>query len=467
MSLINIGLTGLGAANTGLNTTSHNLVNMNTPGYTRQRIGLASRVGPGGIGAGVQVTGIDRLADGFLNSSLWHQSSVLQQSTTQHRYMLKTEQILTSDSSSINVGLDRFYSSLSEAAVNPQDMALRQSILSQADAVVQRFHNMDAQFNSQRQQLNSQLDSSISQANSLLAGIAAMNKKIKEAGARGQTMTDVLDARDNAISKLSEQLNVNVQYKPDGTVDINLEQGQPLINGDTASQLDMAHDGIVSIKRGTAKFAMPNNVSGSLGALMTFRDQSLAEKQNELDTMAYGFAQQFNAVHKKGYDINGNLSNKNMFDGVDHIEGAASRLSLAIKNPADLALGDDIDIGPGNGNTLTKLIALKDTPLQITLSVADKAKYGMLASRLSGKTLSKVYTGICGDWAIKTAQVKAELTSNTSLYKQAFNDRESLSGVSKDEEAGNLMLYTQMYQSSAKIVSTAQQLFDTTLSMFN
>ncbi len=467
MSLINIGLTGLGAANAGLSTTSHNLVNMNTPGYTRQRIGLASQVGPGGVGAGVGVTGIDRLADGFLNTSLWRQSSALQQSNTQYRYMSKTEQILTADSSSINVGLDRFYSALSEAAVNPQDMALRQSILSQADAVVQRFNNMDAQLKSQRKQLDSQLDSSISQTNSLLASIAEMNKQIKEAGARGQTMTDVLDARDQAISQLSEQLNVNVQYKPDGTVDINLDQGQPLVSGNTASQLDMARDGVISIKRGDASFAMPRNIGGNIGGLMTFRDKDLAEKQKELDTMAYGFAQQFNTVHKQGYDLNGNLSGKDMFSGADSVEGAASRLSLALKDPADLALGDDVDIGPGNGNNLTKLIALKDTPLAITLSPADQAEYGVTVAGLNGKTLSKAYTGICGDWAIQTAQIKAELTSNTSLYKQAFNDRESVCGVSKDEEAGNLMQYTQMYQSSAKIVSTAQQLFDTTLAMFN
>ncbi|MGL4985471.1 MAG: flagellar hook-associated protein FlgK, partial [Plesiomonas sp.] len=331
----------------------------------------------------------------------------------------------------------------------------------------QRFNNMDAQLKSQRKQLDSQLDSSISQTNSLLASIAEMNKQIKEAGARGQSMTDVLDARDQAISQLSEQLNVNVQYKPDGTVDINLDQGQPLVSGNSASQLDMARDGVISIKRGDATFAMPRNMGGSIGGLMTFRDKDLVEKQKELDVMAYGFAQQFNAVHQQGYDINGNLSGKDMFSGADSVEGAAARLSLALKDPADLALGDDVDIGPGNGNNLSKLIALKDTPLAITLSPADQAAYGVTVSGFNGKTLSKAYTGMCGNWAIQTAQVKAELTSNTSLYQQAFNDRESLCGVSKDEEAGNLMQYTQMYQSSAKIVSTAQQLFDTTLAMFN
>ncbi|WP_299019603.1 flagellar hook-associated protein FlgK [uncultured Photobacterium sp.] len=464
MSIINIGLSGLNSSNAGLSVTAHNIANVNTAGYSRQRVGFGAEVNSHG-GAGVGVSSVERMADNYLNQQIYKQKGSWGYNSVRHQYMSKTEILLNNESSSINKGLDRFNAALSEASTAPQDVAHRQTILSQSQSMVQRFNNMNSQLDNQTKQVNGQLDAALSKANSLTASIARMNDSLRNSA--DNEMTDLLDSRDEAIRQLSSMMDVNTNYNDDGTITVTLDQGQPLVNGSQASKLNQTPDGSLELQRGNGRLALDNKMGGTLGGLIQYRDGELKELQQELDVMAYSFATQFNETHAKGFDLNDNPGQA-VFGGVDQIEGAAKNLTLLVDDPKQLAFASKAG-EPGNSETLQQLIDLKNAPVSIDttkLTPAEADKFKTAIAKLDSKPIHSSYTGMMGDWAIETAQIESDTEAAKSLVKQAEGDRATISGVNLDEEAASIMTYTQMYQANAQVISTAQQLFDVTLSMF-
>ncbi|MCW8330689.1 flagellar hook-associated protein FlgK [Photobacterium sp. SDRW27] len=466
MSIINIGLSGMSAANAGLSVTAHNTSNAMTPGYSRQRVGFGAQTDGQG-GAGVGVSSVERMADNYLNQQIYKQKGSWGYNAIRSQYMAKTETLLNNDSTSINTGLDRFNAALSEASTNPQDIAYRQTIISQSQSMVQRFNNLNAQLDSQAKQVGGQLDAAVSEANALVASIASMNDSLRDSGGSGKEMTDLLDARDEAIRQLSSQMDINTTYNDDGTVTITLDQGQPLVSGSQASALKQTQDGGLELQRGNGRFVLDDKVGGTIGGLINYRDVELKDLQKELDVMAYSFATQFNDTHSQGFDLNGDPGQA-VFGGVDQIDGAAKNLTLMIDDPKQLAFASKPG-EPGNSENLQQLIDLKNAPVAIDttkLTPSEAEQFKNAIATLDGKTIYSSYTGMTGDWAIKTAQLEADTSAAKSLVEQAEGERGSVSGVNLDEEAANIMTYTQMYQANAQVISTAQQLFDITLSMF-
>ncbi|MFC1507670.1 flagellar hook-associated protein FlgK, partial [Pseudomonadota bacterium] len=391
MSLINIGLSGMNASNTGLSVTAHNIANAMTPGYSRQRVGFGAEMSAGSQGAGVGVSSVERMADNYLNQQIYKQKGSWGFNAISSQYMQKTETLLNNDSTNINTGLDRFYAALSEASAAPQDVAFRQTIVSQSQSMVQRFNNLSSQFDSQGKQVGGQLDASVSEANTLIAGIASMNESIRDAGASGKSMTDLLDARDESIRELSALMDVNTMYSDDGTVSITLDKGQPLVSGGSASELKQNNDGSLSLQRGNGTLALDGDTGGTIGGLISYRDGELKELQHELDVMAYSFATQFNESHQAGFDLNGDPG-KAVFGGVDSIDGAAKNLTLLVNDPNELAFASKAG-EPGNSENLQQLIDLKNKPVTIdptNLTPQDAEKYQTAIAALDGKS---IYSG--------------------------------------------------------------------------
>ncbi|MDF2183794.1 flagellar hook-associated protein FlgK [Grimontia hollisae] len=464
MNLFNIGLSGLNAASAGLSVTGQNINQSLVPGYSRQRISFGSQDG------GVQVSSVERMSDTFTHLQIQRQRSGFgyHQATTQ--YLSQAEALLTSDNTSLNVGLDRFYAALNEASAQPQDIAYRQTIISQSEAMVDRFNNLSQQLESQRKQVDGQLEASVNKANTLMANLASLNRSLREANGSGAEKASLLDARDATLTELSSMMDINTTYHSDGSVSVSLDQGQPLVNGASASQLMKNSDGGLVLKRGESTFTLGSSAGGTIGGMLNYRDGHLQSLERELDVMAYSFATQFNAQHTQGVDLNGKQGQP-LFGGVDQIEGAAKNLTLLVSDPKALAFAGNGTVDePGNSDNLEALIGLKNAPITLDkakLSETDLAQYGDTIDKVNGKTLFTAYTGLCGDWAIKTSQSKTDMASAESQVKHAENARDSVSGVNLDEEAVSLMQFTQMYQANAKVISTAQQLLDITMGMFN
>ena len=176
MTIIDNALSGAAAAQIALVTTSQNVANVMTPGYTRQGVNLASvqplLAGTKSPGSGVAVQAIVRFSDAYKSQQLWKSASDLGQHNTAQPYMTQLEQVMSDDTSGINSGLDDFFSALNAASVDPTSTPLRQQVITSADALAQRFNSLNQVLSNQRSAVGQQRQATVQQVNSLSAQIA-------------------------------------------------------------------------------------------------------------------------------------------------------------------------------------------------------------------------------------------------------------------------------------------------------
>lgn len=236
MSLLNIGASGLNAAQIALNLTAQNIANVNTIGYSRQEAMMGSLSGFGRLdnGAGVEVTGVRRVTDDYLVTQHWRSRSATGSSYAFHQYINTTEQLLGSESMNIAKGLDSFFASLSAALDSPETPAQRSQIVSSAGALANRFTQLDESLVTQEKQIDDQLSSTVSQVNSYLSQLAELNVQIGDQAAKGVNTSALEDSREQIVRELSTYMEVRVNRQSDGAFAISLPQGQPLVLGEAA-----------------------------------------------------------------------------------------------------------------------------------------------------------------------------------------------------------------------------------------
>ena len=332
MSLYSLALSGLNTAQTGLETTSHNIDNSATTGYSRQVViqqtAGARATGDGYIGMGVQVTTIQRQYDSFLSTQLRNSSSLASQYNTQYTQLSQIDSLLATStgtsatlSSGIQPALTSFFSSLNAAASDPSNSADRQDMVGQTSSLVSQINLIYQQMQNQRQGINTQLGTMVTQINSDLDTINQLNQQVAMAYGQsgGQPPNDLLDERDEAISDLSQLIGIQTYTQSNtNTISISLAGGQPLLSGTTEYKLSAATSS--SDPTATALYYSipgPNGsqtqvelqdsqvTGGSVGGLLAFRQQ-LNSIQNQLGQFSIGLAMTMNNQQEQGLDQNGN-----------------------------------------------------------------------------------------------------------------------------------------------------------------
>ncbi|HXC40391.1 MAG TPA: flagellar hook-associated protein FlgK [Burkholderiales bacterium] len=321
-SILGIGISGLSAAQAGLQTTSHNITNVNTPGYSRQSIlqanNLPQYTGAGYFGRGVSVTDVRRSYDAFLQAQSWQAQASSAQMQTFSDQISQVDSLLGDSSAGLSPAISSFFNSVQDLASNPSDYAARQAMLSQAQALAARFQSINGQLDAQRSDVSSRVTDTVSQVNTLAAQIAAVNHRILASNAGSATQgqpNDLLDQRDELVSELSKLVNVQVNTASDGSYNVLIGNGQPLVMGDGASKLAVVAGDpdpaqvqvVVKGAAGTVKIASSNLSGGQLGGLLSFRDTALNTAQNALGRIAVALSTAFNDQNKLGQDLNGNL----------------------------------------------------------------------------------------------------------------------------------------------------------------
>lgn len=459
MSMLSIGTSGLNAAQVALNVASNNIANVNTPGYSRQEVLLGSRFAYGGLdnGIGVGVTGVRRIADNYLNTQLWSSGSATGFYRTQSQYLNTTEKMFGSDALSITKGLDGLFAAFSAALESPESLAPRQQIISSAQSLANRFNQLSLNLSNQEKQLSDEMTSTIGEVNRYSSQVAALNKQIGELAAGGGNTSQLEDQRDEAIKALSGLVDVQVNRQADGSVNLSLSQGQPLVLGNSAGTLMLTNQSL-AVQMGTQKFPVEQTLRGSLGGLIDVRDNVLQPSRSELNDMALKLAQQINEQQGKGVDINDPRTlGKPLFTFDASDPAATLKISADFKaqdlafgaakldasgNPILDAAGHPVpEAGIGDNSNLQAIIDLKENHYDA---------YGTLLGKL----------------AVQSGQAQAEYASSQKLQTEVQNKVNSVSGVNLDEEGVNIMQFAQAYQANAKVISTADQLFTTVLGMF-
>ena len=438
---IELGIRALRAFQIGMDVTGHNVANVNTPGYTRRRIVFTPTpeyaINPRlRIGSGVLAQSIQRLRDMMLEQRINTGSADLARLNTL-RQQLKEIEGLFNEPGELGIGarLDALFNAFEELATRPDSMAARQSVIQAASALADAFRNLHRDMTTKESQLMEQARASIDEANQLAAQLGRLNEQIRAATSSGAEPGDLLDQRDRLITRLSELVGARAHYAQDGSVMVYVD-GHTLVQDGTAfplpTTLDIANRALDST---------PTDIRIQSGELRGLMD-SIANLQSyraDLNTLAGTLITQVNAVHSAGYGLDNNTGYL-FFDGTD-----ASNITLHadISDPNHIA-ASSIPDAPGNGGVARALADLRAVP----------------QGALGGVSLTQFYRNLIGRVG-NDAQVsknRAESQQLTVEHLQML--RESVSGVSLDEEAANLVKYQRSYQAAAKMISAFDSLLE-------
>ncbi|MFY9993973.1 MAG: flagellar hook-associated protein FlgK [Leclercia sp.] len=448
MNIISTAFTGAQAAQRGMSTTSMNVANYLTPGYSRQGI-IQSAVSNGqdglSAGAGVRVDSIRRISDQYLVNQVWHSSTRAEYYTAGQKYLGALEMVIGADGTSLGSGLDKFFASLNALTTQPDSSALRQQMINEASSLATRFNNVDSFINSQKASIGTQRDALVSNVNLLSANIASYNQQIADLEGANGNASVLRDQRDELVKQLSGMVSVRVSEDASGRYSVALSDGQPLVSGRNFGQLksttNQAGEQEISLEFLNTTFGVKNAIGGQMGALNDYEQGTLKTMQVAVQEMARGLADLFNNQLAQGFDLNGNPG-KPLF--VFDAANGKGMLQVSDIKPDELALSSAQDES-GNGDNLKALIEKKNTAIAV--------------GNMGSMSINEAAAAIISTVGIASRQNKTELEAAESVRYEAQTQRDNLSAVNQDEEAMNLQVYMQAYQSNLKVIATGNQIF--------
>ena len=321
MAIFGISVSALNAAQAGLATTSNNIANANTPGYSREQIVqtqmLPQNTGSGFMGQGVSVSTVQRQYDQFLTAQVLAAQTQSSNLNTQLGLSQQVSNLLGDSSGGLTPTLQDFFTAANGVANAPQSVPARQAMIGSAQTLVGRFQSLSQNLNQIRDGLNGQISNSVTQINSDASQIATLNAQIVQAQANNpnQPPNALLDQRDQLVNQLSQQIRVSTISQGDGSVNVYIGNGQGLVLGNktmalqtVTSSTDPTALEVAYSNNGSAIPIQQNSLQGgNLGGYITFRQTVLDPAINALGRIAMGFADTFNQQQQKGTDLNGAL----------------------------------------------------------------------------------------------------------------------------------------------------------------
>jgi flagellar hook-associated protein 1 len=318
-NMFQTGVSGLLGFQTALSTVGHNISNAATEGYSRQRTEFSAR--PGDfmgrifIGNGTEVSAIRRVFDQFLTGQVFRNTASLSRLDTFYNLSSQIDNLLGDPGTSISSGLQSFYASVQTLSSDPASLPAREAMLADANALIERFRNVDMRLNDLEAEVNSRLGAAVSEINALTSSIASVNEQISHTSASGAVPNDLLDQRDELLRQLNEQIEVSTVTQDDGSVNVFIGNGLPLVHGFQAEKLGLAQNEHLSVRQDITYVGaggVPVPVGGDLGGgivggALDFRREVLDPTRSSIGRVALGFAQTFNAQHREGMDLLGEL----------------------------------------------------------------------------------------------------------------------------------------------------------------
>jgi flagellar hook-associated protein 1 FlgK len=434
------------ADQTALSITANNVSNQNTAGYTRETVNwqpVDAVTINGSTYYVAENSGQSAISqrDRVLEQRVQAQTQVTSQSSAYETAMQQIESVFglssTSDSASstaLGTAMDSYYSALSALSANPSDASVRPSVLSAANTLASTFNSSAQQLASISTSLDQQVGTVVGQVNTLTATIATLNKQIASISP-DQDAGTLEDQRQQAIAQLSQYVGLNQTTTEQNGITLTTSNGALLVSGDQSYAMTTAQvSGTTHVFAGIADQDVTSGLTGgTLGGVLQARDQELPVVAAALDNLAFGIGTQTNLQNEQGLDGNGNPGQA-LFTLSATATGAAYSIQVATTDPNAIAAAAIGEGSAGNGNAL----ALAD------LSTANI---------VGGQTASDYYAATLGQIGTAAAGATIDNTAQQTTLTQLTTQRDSLSGVSLDEEAANLTQYQRSYQAAAKLLT--------------
>ncbi|HEX7909863.1 MAG TPA: flagellar hook-associated protein FlgK [Paraburkholderia sp.] len=374
-NLINLGLSGLNAAQWGLTTTGQNISNASTPGYTIETPVYAETggqyTGSGYLPQGVSTTTVTRQYSQYLSTELNNAQSSGSSLSTYNSLISQLNNLIGSPTAGIASAITSYFTGLQNVSNNASSLATRQSAMSGAQSLVNQINAAGQQYDALRQGVNTQLSNTVSQINSYTQQIAKLNGQISQASSQGQPPNQLMDQRDQAVSQLSQLIGVQV-VNSNGSYSVFMGNGQPLVSstnsynlgtapstGDT-SELSVQYLGQAGANPAAAPQNLPDSkvTGGTLGGLLAFRSQTLDPGEAQLGAIAVSFASQVNSQNQLGITLAGaqggalfSVGSPTVYANTQNTGNA--QLNVSFANPAQPTTGDYTLAYNGTTYTLT------------------------------------------------------------------------------------------------------------------
>ena len=483
--LFSIGRSSLRTSKKSLATTSHNIANANTEGYSRQvataETNTPIQSGKNVFGSGVNIKNVKRVHDRLVEKKLNHsitENSYHKERSTQ---LSSVEQIFNEiNSDGMNKILNRFFNSFRELSNQPENEVVRTLVRDNADIVTKDFKRLSNEIINVRDRIHSQLQGSVDDINALSKNVSDLNREITRLENMGGETGDLRDQRDTAIRSLSEYMPINTYEDGNKQYVVNIVGGGSLVAGGTVNKLiatTVGDDNVGSYKgeerveirfeanRGSIISEKLN--TGTLGAMLQTRNDEIQVLRGQLDEMAHGLVHVTNAIHRRGYvnkkiptDEQGNIVNNPSMGKITNINFFKEPLDLS-QASLNLDLSDEVKADLNNIATGLEPNAPGDNRIAIAISKIQHEK--MLGG--GSKTFEETFLQSVGKIGLSTSKSKINEEQSKGILAQAKSMKESLSGVSLDEEATSMVKYQQAYEASAKMIRVADEMFDSVIGM--
>ena len=320
-SILNTGISALNAFQRQLATTGHNIANVNTEGYSRQRVTFDAREahntgGVGYLGSGVEIGSIARAYDDYQAGRVRTYNASQQDYQVFYERASQVDIVISDATAGLDKMMQDFFASVQDVSADPSSIPARNVMLNRSELLVDRFQSLNNWMDDLRRQANRDFETAATEINGIAQAIAGINDRIQEAlNSDSSIPNDLLDERDKLIDDLSSYVTVNTVAQTDGSVNVFIGNGQAMVVGGNANTLAVTNNPIspdrkelsISLAGGGVSNITEQITGGKLGGLLRFRSEVLDPAQNSLGLAAIGLADSFNAEHITGMDLDGQL----------------------------------------------------------------------------------------------------------------------------------------------------------------
>ncbi len=463
-SMMDVGKRSMANSQTALQTVSHNVANKSTEGFSRQRVDIQTNVpvemGQARIGMGARTGTVSRVNNPFLEKQIEREGNLLTYNESRSGLLGRVEQVYNEQ---VNKGLNQFmgefFNAFRELSNNPESLASRTMVKETADHLTRDFARIDNQLTEIQKDADFRLKSLVNDVNEVTKEIANLNEKIQSVELQGVPANDERDRRDLLVKKLSEQMNVRYAEGDNGSLTITAGTNAILVSGFSHRELmvqstpasETKREGNVDIfykptENGTPVKITNQLTGGQAGGLLNVRDNVVNGLLEKMDTLAYNLATEVNQAHMQGFDRYNQTGNT--FFNVTTLEGASQNLKLSdsiLQDVGRIAAAGQMD-APGD-NRIANVIS--------------QVQYKQFMG--GNATVDDYYGSVVGQLGIETQRANSAASSQKDIVGQLKNIRESVSGVSLDEEATKMIEFQKSFDASARLIRTADEMMDTIL----
>ena len=456
--LLSIGQSALLTQQKAIDITGNNIANVNTPGYSRQRLNIKQnspvRADGQTMSTGVTAdTGIQRFYDQFLGAQLNGENESLGRWEAQKQALERAELMFDdSESNGLSSAMGAFWNAWQDLSNNPSGVAERTSLISAGQYLATTFNQTYNNLRDLQSDIDTHVTNIVSDINEIADRIAELNRKVNQVEVTGHNANDFRDERDQLVLELSKLIEVQSFEDGDGNINVSVGSGKPLVDGTATWDLTTADNGGVQDVFWQAADGSTVNItgqitSGELKGWIYTRDTSIDDYLTRLDTLATNIMSEVNTLHAAGTTLDSvTTTGVNFFTG----SGAVNMtVNSAIEANSDLIAAAGAGEGlPGGNSTAIAIAGLQSA-----------------ATMPGSSTFDAYYNSLVGQVGADVQAADFNQNHQETMVKNLKEYRQEVSGVSLDEEMVNLIQFQQAYSAAAKLITTADEMVDTLLSM--